>query len=70
MSGNLPGVPTGAALSKVAGVGYLGSMIGPPLIGLTAEATSLKAALFLVAVACSTIGVIGPVAIRHSAARS
>lgn len=70
MSGNLPGVPTGAALSKVAGVGYLGSMIGPPLIGVTAEATSLKAALFLVAVACLTIGVIGPQAARHTSARN
>ena len=42
LTGNLPGVPTGAALSKVVGIGYLGSMIGPPLIGLTAEATTLK----------------------------
>ena len=45
-------------------------MIGPPLRGVTAEATSLKAALFLVAVACLTIGVIGPQAARHASARN
>jgi len=66
-TGNLRGVPAGGALSKVVGVGYTGSLIGPPLIGLTAEATTLKTALFLIAAACLTIGIIGPMAARRAA---
>ena len=48
-------------------MGYTGSLIGPPLIGLTAEATTLKTALFLIAAACLTIGIIGPMAARRAA---
>jgi MFS family permease len=66
-TGNLRGVPAGGALSKVVGVGHTGSLIGPPLIGLTAEATTLKTALFLIAAACLTIGIIGPMAARRAA---
>lgn len=69
-TGNLRGVPAGGALSKVVGVGYTGSLLGPPLIGLTAEATTLKTALFLIAAACLTIGVIGPPAARRAARQS
>jgi MFS family permease len=66
-TGNLPGVPAGGALSKVVGVGYTGSLLGPPLIGLSAEATTLKTALFLIAAACLTIGIIGPMTARRAA---
>jgi predicted MFS family arabinose efflux permease len=39
-------------LAAVSTVGYAGSFLGPPLIGLLAEATSLPAALLLVCVLC------------------
>ena len=68
-AGNLAGIPTGGAVSKVAGVGYLGIMVGPPLIGLTAEATSLRAALFVIAAACLSVGIIGPFAARAATDR-
>jgi MFS family permease len=67
VAGNLRGVPHGGALSKVAGVGYTGSLVGPPLIGLVAGATSLKTALFVIAAACLAVGVIGPIAARRGA---
>ncbi len=65
-AGNLPGVASGAAVNKVAGVAYTGSLIGPPLIGLTADATTLKLALLLVAAAAILIGLVGPRALRRS----
>jgi len=43
---------TGTALAAVATTGYLGFLVGPPLIGLAAEVTGLSAALGLVSGAC------------------
>jgi len=63
-AGNQPGISAGHAVSKVAGVAFAGSLIGPPLIGLTAEVTSLRIALLLVAASAALIGVIGPRALR------
>ena len=63
-AGNLPGISAGSAVSKVAGVAFVGSLIGPPLIGLTA--TDLRMALFLVAAAALVIGLAGPTAVRRS----
>jgi MFS family permease len=48
-AGRVPGVSPGAALSAVTAVGYTGFLAGPPLIGLFAQATSLRIALGLVA---------------------
>lgn len=44
-AGQVPGVSAGHALGGVATTGYLGFLIGPPLIGWTAEAVGLTAAL-------------------------
>jgi MFS family permease len=63
-AGNLPGVNAGNTVSKVAGVAFAGSLIGPPLIGLVADLTSLRTALFLVAAAALAIGLAGPAAVR------
>lgn len=63
-AGNQPGTTAGSAVSKVAGVAFAGSLIGPPLIGLLAELTSLRTSLFTVALAALIIGVIGPRAVR------
>lgn len=46
-AGNLDGVRTGAALSSVVTVGYVGSVVGPIVIGFTADALSLRLALVL-----------------------
>lgn len=61
-AGNLPGVSAGSAVSKVAGVAFAGSLIGPPLIGVVAELTTLQAALYLVAGSALLIAILGPTA--------
>ncbi|PTT85491.1 hypothetical protein DBR42_14350 [Pelomonas sp. HMWF004] len=45
-----PGVAPAHGIAAVSGVGYLGMMAGPPLIGLVAEHTSLAAGLVVVVV--------------------
>lgn len=57
-AGSLPGVHPGLALASVATLGYLGFLVGPPLIGLVAEATSLRISFGLVAVLAGVIAVL------------
>jgi predicted MFS family arabinose efflux permease len=45
-----PGVSPAHGIAAVSGVGYLGMMAGPPLIGLVAEHSSLRAGLVVVVV--------------------
>ena len=47
-AGNTPGLPAGAGIAGVATLGYAGFLAGPPLIGLVADATSLRIAMLLV----------------------
>ena len=47
----VPGVSRAAAIASVTSIGYSGFMIGPPLIGSIATATSLTVALFVVVLA-------------------
>lgn len=54
-AGNFPGIPAGVGITGVATFGYLGSLIGPPLIGSIAEAASLRMALLLIALLVSTL---------------
>lgn len=56
-AGHVDGVPAGTGIASVATMGYLGFMVGPPLIGLVAEATSLPVALGLVVGAILTVAV-------------
>ncbi|GGV04198.1 MFS transporter [Actinomadura cremea] len=44
-AGNLPGVPAATGISRVTGVGYLGVLGGPPVIGFIAQGTGLGWAL-------------------------
>ncbi|TDC63982.1 MFS transporter [Actinomadura sp. GC306] len=44
-AGNLPGVPAAAGISRVTGVGYLGLLGGPPVIGFIAQGVGLQWAL-------------------------
>lgn len=53
----IAGVPRASALAAVSSIGYAGFMIGPPLIGALARATSLTAALGVVVVAAAALAV-------------
>ncbi|QFG25697.1 MFS transporter [Actinomadura sp. WMMB 499] len=44
-AGNLPGIPAATGISRVTGVGYLGVLGGPPVIGFIAQGTGLGWAL-------------------------
>jgi MFS family permease len=46
--GSTPGVPSSQGIATVSWLGYLGFLAGPPVIGLTAEAIGLPAALGIV----------------------
>ena len=46
----VPGVSSAHGIAAVSGVGYLGMMAGPPLIGLIAEHSSLTTGLLVVVV--------------------
>ncbi len=46
------GVAPGVGVASVTTTGYFGFLLGPPLIGFTAELTSLRIALALVALLC------------------
>jgi predicted MFS family arabinose efflux permease len=65
-AGSIPGAPSASAVSKVIGVGYSGSMIGPPVIGLFASATSLTTALYLIAASGAVVGIAGPIAVSSA----
>lgn len=54
-AGNMPGVNSGTGIAAVATIGYAGFLAGPPVIGLLAEATSLRFALLVVALLTATI---------------
>lgn len=51
----VPGVSRAAAIASVTSIGYSGFMIGPPLIGGIAKATSLSVALAVVVLAASCL---------------
>jgi MFS family permease len=44
-AGHLGGGPAGVAISRVAAISYLATFVGPPVIGLVADLTSLTVAL-------------------------
>jgi fucose permease len=58
-AGNVPGVPAAAGISRVTGVGYLGLLGGPPVIGFVAQGVGLTWAL---AVPVALAGLIVPLA--------
>jgi MFS family permease len=51
MAARTPGIAPGTAIAGIATAGYTGFLVGPPLIGLLAELTSLGAALSALIVA-------------------
>ena len=53
----VPGVSSSAGLAAVSSVGYLGFLVGPPLIGLSAEIITLRGSLLVVAALVAVIAV-------------
>lgn len=58
--GRVRSVPRGAGIAIVSGSGYIGFLFGPPLIGLMAQQTSLRAALSLVVALSLTAAMLAP----------
>ncbi len=54
-AGNAPDIPAGTGIAAVATIGYAGFLAGPPFIGFLAEATSLRLALFTIALMLVTL---------------
>jgi predicted MFS family arabinose efflux permease len=55
-----PGVPTSSALAAVASLGYVGFLVGPPLIGSIAQLTTLRAACIVLVVPGVVIVMLAP----------
>ncbi|MCC7052770.1 MAG: MFS transporter [Gemmatimonadaceae bacterium] len=51
----VPGVSRAAAIASVSSIGYVGFMIGPPIIGGIAHATTLTIAMGTLTVACAVL---------------
>jgi len=58
-AGHMSGASPGAAIAAVATLGYGGFLAGPPLLGLLAQAVTLRVALGVVALLCLTIALLG-----------
>jgi hypothetical protein len=56
-AGRIPGQGAGTAIAAVATMGYSGFLLGPPLIGIVADLSSLSVALGMVVLACLAIGI-------------
>lgn len=54
-AGSHPTIPRGTAVAAVATIGYSGFLLGPPLLGWLAEASSLRLALAVVVFLCALI---------------
>jgi MFS family permease len=60
--GAMPGIPPGVALAAVSTTGYLGFMVGPPLIGALAELSGLPTALWLLVALGAAVAALSPTA--------
>jgi predicted MFS family arabinose efflux permease len=54
-AGRLPDTRPGAGIAATASAGYLGFLVGPPMIGFVGEISSLGTALGLLVVACGLV---------------
>lgn len=61
----VPGVAPADGIAAVAALGYLGMMVGPPLIGLVAEWQTLSAGMALVMVFAAVLSLAARTALRH-----
>lgn len=60
----MPGVTAAHGIASVSSVGYLGFMVGPPLIGVIAQRSSLGVALVVVVVFAATLAIAARRALR------
>jgi MFS transporter len=60
--GSQPGIPTGRGLALVTSLGYLGLLVGPPIIGAIAQRTSLRLACVLLVLAGVLVLALAPYA--------
>ncbi len=65
-SARIEGIQAAQGIARVAGIGYVGILIGPVLIGAIAQATSLPIGLTLVSLCAALVAFIGPRAIRRA----
>jgi hypothetical protein len=69
-AGAVPGVATGLGLAAVSSMGYLGFLVGPPVIGGIAELTGLPRALALLVGLALVIVALAPTARPRAAVRA
>ncbi|MES9541109.1 MFS transporter [Actinomadura sp. NPDC000600] len=62
-AGNIPGVPAATGISRVTGVGYLGLLGGPPVIGFVAQGVGLAWALAVPVALVGLIVLLAPAAV-------
>ncbi|MFZ4289684.1 MFS transporter [Variovorax sp. HJSM1_2] len=62
-----PGVTPAHGIASVASLGYMGFMVGPPIVGFVAHLSSLTVALFAVAMLAVIMAVVAPRAVRQVA---
>jgi MFS family permease len=58
-AGHQEKVPPAVALGAVATLGYVGFLLGPPVIGLIAQSAGVRAALVVIPLACIGVALIG-----------
>lgn len=66
-AGRVPKVATGPAIATAASIGYTGFLVGPPVIGFTSAAFSLRIGLGLVVLICLIGAALAGVTARRSA---
>ena len=59
-AGRAPGIAPSLGIASVSTLGYVGFVVGPPVIGFTSDAYGLRAALWLVVAAIGAIAVLVP----------
>ncbi len=59
-AGRTPGVSAGLSLATVTTVGYLGFLLGPPIIGLVAELLNLRTALCIIVLTSAVLIALAP----------
>jgi fucose permease len=58
-AGRMPGADSGTAIAAVTGMGGLGFLAGPPLIGLLADQVTIRIAILMVPLAGVVVAVVG-----------
>ncbi len=69
-AGHVPGLGAGVGIAAVSTLGYAGFVVGPPAIGLTADAFGLRWGLGLVVASIAAIAGVAPLALGRGSARA